>query len=148
MGPLAERDKKETSMLMTECECPQPGYCQRHKCHKSKLFWYVCRTVPSRFQAWEKGRGPGQRTQLRPKSLPPCRHRGREPIDRIECETCQAGKVKAFVFACVLFGECTIRRVGNRTRRAREMAACRDCPEYVPLDLESEAEPGFESQSD
>lgn len=44
----------------TECDCPAPGFCPRHKCDKHSWWWTLCRTRPDYFMAWEEGRGPGQ----------------------------------------------------------------------------------------
>lgn len=45
----------------TPCQCPHPGYCTRHNIVKPPSFWKLCRTHIKYFNAWEKGRGPGQR---------------------------------------------------------------------------------------
>ena len=46
--------------MTTGCTCNQPGFCQRHKLHKSEWWHHLCRTHQGYFQAWEEGHGPGQ----------------------------------------------------------------------------------------
>lgn len=45
---------------MTGCECPQAGWCARHRCHKHPQWHALCRTNAGFFRLWEEGRGPGQ----------------------------------------------------------------------------------------
>ena len=43
------------------CTCPEPGWCERHKMHKTPHLHRLCQTRPAYFAAWERGDGPGQR---------------------------------------------------------------------------------------
>jgi len=45
---------------MTECQCEQAGWCERHKMHKSEAWWRLCRNKAVYRDAWDKGEGPGQ----------------------------------------------------------------------------------------
>lgn len=45
----------------TGCECKQAGYCKRHHVEKPTSWFELCQTRQNYFQAWEAGRGPGQR---------------------------------------------------------------------------------------
>lgn len=47
-------------MKTTQCECTEPGYCQRHDITKSKILFGLCQNKQKYFDAWEQGRGPGQ----------------------------------------------------------------------------------------
>lgn len=49
-------------MPSTECECTSAGWCQRHQCYKTAHWVRLCQKEPAYFQAWEAGRGPGQRS--------------------------------------------------------------------------------------
>jgi hypothetical protein len=46
---------------VTDCTCPEPGWCERHKVNKTPHWHHLCQTRENYFQAWEQGRGPGQR---------------------------------------------------------------------------------------
>ncbi len=50
-------------MHLTDCECTEPGWCERHECNKSWRLHQMCRRSRSYFQAWEEGRGPGMVTR-------------------------------------------------------------------------------------
>jgi len=56
----------------TGCTCKTwghgVGYCPRHKMDKPRAWWDLCRSSQAYFEAWEQGRGPGQRP---PKETPP-----------------------------------------------------------------------------
>ena len=92
---------------LTNCECSAPGYCARHRCEKNRFRFEMCRRSIGWFDAWERGRGPGQQSSIQP---PPqnranCRHLQQE--NRLElCPTCR-GTVHIKVFACAVHGECT-----------------------------------------
>lgn len=45
---------------MTDCQCKEPGWCERHQCHKHARWHELCQTNQAYFDAWEAGRGPGQ----------------------------------------------------------------------------------------
>jgi hypothetical protein len=45
---------------VTGCECPEPGWCQRHGVQKSPHWHHLCQTHPEYFAIWEAGTGPGQ----------------------------------------------------------------------------------------
>ena len=57
---------------MHECECLQPGYCERHRCHKSPHWQKLCQTNEAYFRLWERGRGPGQTHEV-PLEIAPLR---------------------------------------------------------------------------
>lgn len=42
------------------CVCEQPGWCERHQCHKTPHWHRLCQTRPDYYAMWEAGRGPGQ----------------------------------------------------------------------------------------
>jgi hypothetical protein len=45
---------------MTECECAEPGWCERHKMMKPAHWHHLCQTRENYRLAWDEGRGPGQ----------------------------------------------------------------------------------------
>jgi len=47
---------------ITNCECAEPGFCQRHQCLKGYWQHRLCRRQESVFLAYEHGEGPGQET--------------------------------------------------------------------------------------
>lgn len=69
---------------MTGCDCPLAGYCKRHGVNKSPHLFHLCKTNDRYYDAWEEGRGIGQKTlapdQRKPKRRerpePVCLHRG------------------------------------------------------------------------
>lgn len=48
---------------ITDCECAEPGYCERHQCAKGYWQHRLCRRQPTVFAAYERGEGPGQRLE-------------------------------------------------------------------------------------
>lgn len=42
------------------CECPSPGYCQRHSVVKGDVWHKLCQNKKTYRIAWDKGQGPGQ----------------------------------------------------------------------------------------
>lgn len=44
----------------TGCECTLAGYCKRHHVQKHSGWLSLCQNRADYFEAWEKGRGPGQ----------------------------------------------------------------------------------------
>ena len=46
---------------MTSCVCPVAAYCDRHRTEKNSHWHRLCQTRPDYFDAWERGRGPGQK---------------------------------------------------------------------------------------
>lgn len=46
---------------MRDCICTGPGFCERHQVVKSAHWVHLCQTRDNYWQAWEEGRGPGQR---------------------------------------------------------------------------------------
>ena len=118
------------SIVSTPCECAAPGWCARHKCSKNRAHFELCRRLIAWYEAWELGEGPCFDAQGAFDSRDACRHRGAEPIDAVTCDLCGDRAMQVPVFACVVFGECTERRYGTRTPRARSMAACLSCERY------------------
>lgn len=48
--------------MTPECSCPLAGYCARHKIEKNEHWHRLCQKEAYR-QAWDEGRGPGQKPQ-------------------------------------------------------------------------------------
>jgi hypothetical protein len=48
---------------MTGCTCSEFGWCTRHKVYKGPHFFHLCQHNDRYFQAWEEGRGPGQKNE-------------------------------------------------------------------------------------
>lgn len=46
--------------VLTQCQCKEPGWCERHKCLKHAHWHHLCQTNQAYFDAWEEGKGPGQ----------------------------------------------------------------------------------------
>jgi len=118
-------------MRVTDCECTGPGWCERHKCYKSLMFYRACGRTPQLFAMWEQGRGPGQRraqTADKPRRQP-CKHRTKV-LRTVQCPTCR-GQVDVKVFACHLHEECSVgKQVGDR-------ACCATCRDYEANDSTS-----------
>ena len=114
-------------MHVTDCECEQAGWCERHQCEKAEHWWKVCCRSPTMFQAWEKGRGPGQskaRQSSTTNRRERCICRG-EVLGLEECRTCK-GLVQLKVFTCAMHGECTL------ARQTEGAACCAVCSDYTP----------------
>jgi hypothetical protein len=116
---------------VTPCECLAPGWCPRHRCHKLDFWFELCRRRQDYFNLWETGSGPLQKIAMQRAPLPRCRFRGLDPVDTVLCEICGQRDVSVAVFACGIFGQCTERRYGNSTERARQMPACLSCDRYL-----------------
>lgn len=78
---------------MTGCNCPLSGYCERHKVDKTPHLFKLCRTNDRYFDAWEEGRGIGQRMpkaerefreSRRQPAEPICVHKG-EALGKVNC---------------------------------------------------------------
>lgn len=41
------------------CECTVPGFCPRHKIHKTSHWWKLCQDKENYRAAWDAGKGPG-----------------------------------------------------------------------------------------
>ena len=54
---------------MKPCECPEPGWCERHKIYKTPHWHRLCQTNESYRKAWDEGRGPGQQIPKRKPGL-------------------------------------------------------------------------------
>lgn len=50
-------------MLVTKCECKFAGFCSRHGVEKNPKLVDLCQRKRNYFDAWEEGRGPGQRAK-------------------------------------------------------------------------------------
>ena len=96
------------------------------------MYLLLCQRRPEFFDLWEANRGPFQDLGPPVPPLTPCRHRELEPFDSVACELCGQWQVQVPVFACNIFGECTLRRYGNSTKRARDMLSCLTCDHYEP----------------
>ena len=129
---------------LTACRCEIAGFCERHRCQKTSTMLALCRLNQYVFDQWENGEGPCL-DRLRNGDLPastaehfdelaPCRYRGTEPIDHVECELCGRRTEQVPIFACALLGKCTTRRYGTRTEVMRTMPACIRCDKYEPVE--------------
>ena len=61
---------------MTKCVCRSHGWCDRHNCAKTPHFHYLCQTSEPYFDAWERGRGPRQKTGLDDRLSRPVEQKG------------------------------------------------------------------------
>lgn len=59
---------------MHDCQCEEPGWCERHQCQKSAHFHRLCRTREDYFRLWERGNGPGQIPRDEPYEIAPLRN--------------------------------------------------------------------------
>jgi hypothetical protein len=50
--------------MITNCECKLAGFCARHNVKKNAHWHSLCQSKPRYFDAWERGEGPGQRTEM------------------------------------------------------------------------------------
>lgn len=122
-------------MKLTDCQCTEEGWCQRHQCLKSRGMFLLCQRSVAAFEQWERGEGFEQNDK-NPKLeflRTPCVHRSAEPIDHIPCELCGARNKRVPVFACEEHGECTQFPTGGRDERAESMASCSRCDSYVAM---------------
>ncbi|QDU10755.1 glycosyltransferase [Gimesia aquarii] len=62
-GALESEIMKPKQSSKTDCECAEPGWCERHQCKKHPHFHKLCQTRTDYFELWEKGAGPGQNLQ-------------------------------------------------------------------------------------
>jgi len=117
-------------MHVTDCECTEPGWCERHKCHKSKFIFESCRRRRDFFRAWENGGlrhlCRSDRAHDRKKT---CVHRGQE-LRKVRCETC-TGNVQVKIFACSVYSECVIGSV------VENLTSCVLCDSYQAQDDQS-----------
>jgi hypothetical protein len=111
-------------MHVTECQCSEPGWCDRHQCHKTDWMLEMCRRHQATFDLWERHQGPGQLTTLSRLAANPCVHI-REVVRVVDCLGC-SGNVLVKVYACELHGECTIGKQANNA------ACCAMCTDYRP----------------
>lgn len=93
---------------VTDCECTEAGYCERHQCQKTPYLFAMCQRASDLFRRWELGEGPGQfqSRQAVARTHGQCRHREKELRTEV-CPTCR-GHVALKVFKCELHNECTI----------------------------------------
>ena len=111
-------------MLVTACECEQPGWCPRHKCTKTRHWHQLCRSMPDYFRVWEEGRGPGQTPGLsRPLSRSDCVNRGEE-IELRRCTGCR-GEVLIRVFACTIHEACAV------SAKFEDVKTCGNCSDFA-----------------
>lgn len=62
---------KSQSEVTTGCTCTEPGWCERHQCHKTPHYLHLCQTRAGYWQLWEEGRGPGQTPKEGVEKKPP-----------------------------------------------------------------------------
>lgn len=111
-------------MKVTACECSEAGWCERHQCYKSPMWFRLCGRSPQLFALWEQGRGPGQPgsgTSFKAATRP-CRHR-RDVRRTVACPACRT-QVALKVFGCRLHEECTI------ATQLAGVACCAACPDH------------------
>lgn len=108
---------------LTDCECEEAGWCERHQCEKADFWHRLCRRDLSLYLLWEQGRGPLQVTGTKqPGSRSPCIHRG-DHVRSEACATCPGG-VRIKVFRCPVHTECSM------TRHLPSVAVCEICNDY------------------
>ncbi|MDB5386237.1 MAG: hypothetical protein JWM11_1883 [Planctomycetaceae bacterium] len=109
---------------LTNCECTQPGWCERHHCEKNRHLFEMCRRLKAWFRLWEQGEGPGQQRSptAYPASRGPCLHRGEE-FRTEECPTC-GGNVRVKIFSCQVHQECSL------SSRLTAIKNCLDCADF------------------
>lgn len=100
---------------ITGCECPPPDdgkpfFCNRHQCRKTAHWQVLCSDDGRYFQAYEEGRGPGQKPGEKP--VPrwpqelPCTHRGDLAGTVLVSKACKPCESKAAsVYGCALHPE-------------------------------------------
>lgn len=59
-----QQNPTNPNITITNCDCPQPGFCPRHHCRKSSHMWKLCRSRPDYFHLWEANNGPGQHNSV------------------------------------------------------------------------------------
>jgi len=116
----------------TPCQCTDPGWCARHKCHKDRVQFEHCRRLMGWFQRWERGEGTGSDLQNRPVLHVACRHRGSE-LRRERCSSCK-GHVELKIFACEIHNECTL------AANVVNVRVCQTCGDYQPQGSPPESE--------
>lgn len=109
---------EDDSMRVTDCECEEAGWCERHKCHKSEWLYANCRRNENSFALWEQGRGSGQRSR----TFSPCQHLG-QVVRFEECTGCR-GQVRIKVFRCSLHEECVL------AASIEKLQSCSCCKDY------------------
>ncbi len=117
--------RKEQFMRVTECECTQAGWCERHQCMKSSYLFQFCRRSTRLFRNWEEGNGPGQHIafqSVRTVVDHSCRHLG-DSVREQKCSSCR-GAVRLKVFHCAIHAECTI------GKQLEGVTCCIQCTDY------------------
>lgn len=117
---------------MSKCECLQPGWCERHRCHKTVHWHDLCRTRSDYFALWERGNGPGQRLWNGPTGAMPvpssvavvivCHNYGRflqEAIESVLSQTRQADEIVIVDDASDDETAAVARQYGDRSRYVR-----------------------------
>jgi hypothetical protein len=121
--------------LETGCSCNPPVdgnvfFCERHQCEKTLHWFRLCSTKAKYFNAWEKGRGPGQ-TPPKEEHAPP-RSKALETPRRAQarklaCKECPDGHWDEAAGLCQAFSperRCLMRQYFNGPRQI-----CRHWPE-------------------
>ena len=111
----------------TDCVCEEPGWCERHRCHKSDQWWRLCRQNQSFFELWEHTEPVAADSQPPDRVAIPCEHKG--AFVRLQsCPTCKS-PVDIKVFHCAIHRECSIATAMDA------VATCRTCADYAPVDV-------------
>jgi hypothetical protein len=114
------------------CECPPPEsgarkfWCERHKTWKYTAWYGLCEKA-NYFQAWEEGRGPGQKpsTPPRPKAVDTLRAK-RTTARKLACKECPDGHWDESRKVCPMFSgkPCAMEQYFKAARQV-----CRHWPE-------------------
>lgn len=127
---------------MTGCDCPLSGYCDRHKVDKTPHLFRLCQTNQRYYDAWEQGRGIGQRMpkseqefRAQRRKLPQvCVHRG-DSLGKSGCG-CEGNPL---VYACSLHEYAMERKVKpgkmrftahDGSKKSVEMHYCSGCDDF------------------
>lgn len=99
-------------MRLTPCECEQPGWCERHQCHKSHGMLQLCRHSPQYFEAFESGHVPSlfkRATNFAKAAATHAADLGRKVSDEVYdsrlsvcrgCELCDEEKMQCLHYQC------------------------------------------------
>lgn len=117
------------------CTVDEKGYCERHKMvHADKLL-ALClsdtilgKTIRKSLDALAQRRAVPSvqaKPMTPPAKLPKCAHVGGPTGQLVVCKTC-AGKIQLKVFACSVYGTCTIQKKSTE----EPIACCNGCPSF------------------
>lgn len=128
---------------MTGCDCPMSGWCERHRVNKTPHLLHLCRTNDRYHQAWEEGRGIGQKVTKaqqdfqreirKPREV--CIHRG-EAVSKADCGC--AGSPT--VYQCGIHTYAMDRKLKpgrvrfaiDGVKQSADVGYCVGCEQFVP----------------